>query len=448
MYQEKFVEIFSKHRSKLTPEIAGILRQQLPSLPAKKIERLLRGTLKILELYPALSEENLEAEARHVLHDIIREEYVEDLKLEDVLRVKIAIRDWAFNLLLQGLLADKVDQADVLQFTEWRNRVSRNLSLHLIAFYEKTYQTRIHSLDDNYKSLLNRIHDLVLVVGTNGALAYANQKVLGFLGYSKKQLAKKNFFEILHPGDLDVFKKLFQNCPKEGAFLDLRILNHENQTKIIGFMIVRNGKRWGGVALECVGHDLSNNMLLEAKLDDRYQRMQEAYIELGRVNRQVIFLSDLCSLFASFDDHNERVNYVLYVIAQLLAADTVIFRELDPDKKCLVFRNAYKYEEEWKEIRFNKDQKHLSWQTVLQYKKHYIPDIPRDQEHNYYGITKRCNFNSIITFPVILAGKVLGVISALAHKTDAFSEHPAEILEAVINQFALLWELRRLKLNK
>ena len=442
MYQEQFIEIFEAHRALVVAEVEGILRQQLPDFTEQKIKRLLKGTLKILKLYPALSQVAIDRKTQKALQEIVKNEYIDGMSLEKVLQIKLLIRDWGFQMILKQLLAQKVGVEDLVQFMHWRNQVSQNLSLHVIAFYEKTYQEKIHRLDDNYKGLLDRIYDLVLVVGADGRLEYFNQKTSGFLGYVPKQLSKLQVSDLIHPGDLDAFQKLFKDCPKEGVSLDLRILNHDSQTKIVNFFIARNKKRWSKVVLECVGHDLSGDLLLESKLEERYRKMQEAYIELGKVNRQVIFLADLCSLFSRFDDYTERINYVLYVIAQLLQADTILFRELDQAKKCLTFRHAYKFEEEWAEIMFTKDQTHVSWQAILQRRRIYVPDISRDQEHNYYGLTKRFNFNSVLAFPVIFAGKSLGVINAFASKTDAFNEYPVEILEAVVNQFALLWHLQ------
>jgi len=90
----------------------------------------------------------------------------------------------------------------------------------------------IEESERRYRTLTNSVHDFIMRRHRNGTITYASPSVKQQLGWSHEELCHKNYFELIHPKDLeDINKQLakIEGCSDASVTLNYRVLQPDNQ---------------------------------------------------------------------------------------------------------------------------------------------------------------------------------------------------------------------------
>ncbi|MDD4352080.1 MAG: PAS domain S-box protein [Candidatus Gracilibacteria bacterium] len=435
MSAKEFKLLFQKHEARILAYYENFLRQHYLHFDDKTVARFLRNAKQILQISQNFNGKEISQKEQQIIDKIVKEEVLIGMNLDQALKLKMVLRSGVFLLLSKEVIA--AGETQCLKFLEWYDKVSQHVSVRVIETYEDLYLKNVSSRESAYKSLLDRSFDLILVITANGTFEYFNKQVEVFSGYSRSHLKKMHYTELFHPGDHDKLKKLLNGISQEKTPLALRLLTKQNATKNIMLEIIKRSKGQRVLALECVGRDLSVDESQKARLDERYKKMQEAYIELGKVNRQTSFLQELCVSLATDQDLTEGIRYILYVLATFLEADNVVLRELGPQKVKLIFIAAHNLEEEWEKVKFIKNKKNIDWDAVDSGKIIYVPDLKYDNIHKHHDLVKKHGFQSAISLPIYFRGEIIAVITAFSNKVDSFYEYQEDFVGALLGQLSV-----------
>jgi PAS domain S-box-containing protein len=86
--------------------------------------------------------------------------------------------------------------------------------------------------EDRYRDLFENARELIQVVAPDGALLYANRAWRETLGYPQEELARLNFFQVIHPESHSQCQEMFR-----------RVLAGETVERIEMVFVARNGQR-------------------------------------------------------------------------------------------------------------------------------------------------------------------------------------------------------------
>jgi len=183
--------------------------------------------------------------------------------------------------------------------------------------------------------------------------------------------------------------------------------------------------------------DVTERKELEKKLKDRYEKMQQAYLELGKVNRQMASLIDISSILATDLEPNEVFEFILSSIAILSDADTATLRKYNNNKKTLDLVATYKMEYMWEKARSLRVNNSVSGHTILHKESIKVDDIHTDNSHKYLAIIKKSDLKSTYALPLIVAGKPVGTLSLYSFKKGSFNDLNEELITALIGQASI-----------
>jgi PAS domain S-box-containing protein len=106
-----------------------------------------------------------------------------------------------------------------------------------------------------YESVVEDGSDIIFVVDYDAKFLYHNASVKETLGYSNKALVGRNFFEFIHPNELDEFKRKFGLCKKKPYFqgVEFQFLCKDGTYRFLEFNSINLKQKDGlnGLIMDC-----------------------------------------------------------------------------------------------------------------------------------------------------------------------------------------------------
>ncbi|NQZ08001.1 MAG: GAF domain-containing protein [Algicola sp.] len=179
-----------------------------------------------------------------------------------------------------------------------------------------------------------------------------------------------------------------------------------------------------------------NNRNLESKVAVRTA-------ELEKSNQSLTALSEICTEISSTLDISKLMNTVYSRIKGLMAVDAFCIGIYEPDKNCITFKFAIESDQRLPEVNMALTEKGRPavWCIVNQ-QPMIIGDSEKDYEY-YFGhlpIPKAKLGNeteSLIYWPLIAGGQIIGVLTVQSYQKNAYSEHQQDIIQMLASTTAI-----------
>ncbi len=168
------------------------------------------------------------------------------------------------------------------------------------------------------------------------------------------------------------------------------------------------------------------------------QRYHKKIDELIMVKEELHDIFKLNRFLRSTIHPKKIFSLITQLTCKLMRTDACILRLVDEEKKVLVVNSGYRISDAFiKKFPVLKDSEYICGITTEAKKPLAIYDVAKDPTVKYKELIKKEGFRSMISVPVSLKDKLLGIICAFSKKARHFTAEEIEVLNIFASQVAI-----------
>ncbi|HWR61916.1 MAG TPA: HD domain-containing phosphohydrolase, partial [Clostridia bacterium] len=337
---------------------------------------------------------------------------------DEIKEVADAFNEMAENL--KNTYSDLRKRTDELYSN---NRELHSANLQLEASYEQLEATmgQLNESEEKYRTLMDNVSDMVLVVSPEENIAYINNSVEKILGYKESDLIGKSILKIVrheYPGFPVLAAPANDYREFEGAFMrnDGSLIQVEGSTKR-----VMEDDRVAGI--QAIVRDVTQKKAMELQLRRKYGELQT----LNRISNTLASTMDLNNMLTIVVNHVADVSQALVCVIRLISERDPYILEL----KALKGIKTEKYDRSSIDIR-----KDITGQ-VFEKKETIIFEFNEENiPYEYYRSLYRDNGARCVALtPIMVKAKVIGVLCANLEEKP--KKELVELISSLANNVAI-----------
>ncbi len=239
-----------------------------------------------------------------------------------------------------------------------------------------------------------------------------------------------------HASD-DARFKFFHRLPEDRyqAFVSVPIIS---KGEVIGVINVQHkrSKRYGEgtLALLLTIANQVGGAIGNARLYDEMREKARRLETLSQVSETVVsnrLIEDVLEL-------------IVTMIAQLMSSKICSIMLVDPDSGELRITATQSLSDAYRGKRPLKVGQSMSGRAVQEQRPVYVPDVTEEGGYFYRDLAKQEGLHSLLSVPMLMKTKTIGVINVYTSILHVFSEEETKTLQAIANQSAVAIEHTRL----
>jgi signal transduction protein with GAF and PtsI domain len=168
------------------------------------------------------------------------------------------------------------------------------------------------------------------------------------------------------------------------------------------------------------------------------------YDEMRQKARRLETLSQVSETVASNRLLEEVLQLIVSMTAQLMSSKISSIMLLDQDSEELRIAATQSLSEAYRRKPPLKIGQSMSGRAVREQRPVYIPDVTDEGNYFYRDLAKQEGLHSLLTVPMLIKEKVIGVINVYTSMRYVFSEEEVKTLQVIANQAAVAIEHTRL----
>lgn len=231
--------------------------------------------------------------------------------------------------------------------------------------------------------------------------------------------------------------KPFRQLPEDRfeAFLSVPITIRD---RLVGAITVQHREprrhRRETVALAQIIGRLVGGAIANARLYQDASRRRRGLETLAQVSEAVISSRYL----------DEVLQLIVTVTAELMGSNICSLMLLDEAKQVLVIKATQALSPAYRHKPPIKVGQSISGRVVQARKPVSVLDVTKDSSYMYPDLAKREGLRSLLSVPMVMQGRVIGVINCYTSQAHRFSEEETRVLSTIANQAASAIERTRL----
>lgn len=155
-----------------------------------------------------------------------------------------------------------------------------------------------------------------------------------------------------------------------------------------------------------------------------YKAHLEALYEISKAIASDQYLEDILKL-------------IVVVTAQVMSSNICSLMLIDEDKKELIVRATQSVSELYNQKPSLKIGEGIAGMVVKKNRPIMIMDVTKEKEYKFAHIAEKENLKSLLSVPMTVRGKVIGVINCYTQKEHKFTETEVNMLTSIANQAAV-----------
>ncbi|MGQ9632369.1 MAG: GAF domain-containing protein [bacterium] len=172
-------------------------------------------------------------------------------------------------------------------------------------------------------------------------------------------------------------------------------------------------------------------MSADRKSSDTYREQIEALYKISSAITSDLYLDDILAL-------------IVTVTAEVMGSKICSLMLLDEDKGELVIRATQSVSEEYNKKPNLKVGEGIAGRVAKENRPIAVFNIAEDKEYKYKDIALREGLRSLLSVPLSVRGKVIGVLNSYTSYPHRFTSNEINVLTTVANQAAIVIENARL----
>ncbi|KUO76743.1 MAG: hypothetical protein APF77_12675 [Clostridia bacterium BRH_c25] len=329
----------------------------------------------------------------------------------------------AFNEMAGNLKNTYTDLHKRTEELRLNNEELQSINIELEASYGQLEATmaQLNESEEKYRTLMDNISDMVLVVNPENKLVYINSSMEKILGYNESELIGKSILNIVkheYPGFEELAAPRNDYREFEGKFLkkDGSLIRVEGSTK----RVIEDEKV---VGIQAIVRDVTQKKTMELQLRKKYNELQT----LNRISSTLTSTMDLNNMLIAV------VNQVAEITEALICAIRLV-SDKDPYKlelKALKGIRTEKYDRGTIDIRDD-----IAGQAVVRKSTIVIELEGENIPQGYYEVLCKENGAKCVVFtPIMVKSKVIGVMCTTLKQKP--KEELIELISSLSNNIAI-----------
>lgn len=199
---------------------------------------------------------------------------------------------------------------------------------------QKRVENDLRESEDKYRTIIENIHDVVMIVDSNLTITYISDSIKSASGFAVEEVIGKNIFNFIHPDNLSGAQdKLNTALKSDGKVLPFEAIvvtkdNKSNYVEASGRLIKNsNGKLVLGIAIL---HDITERKNYEKELIEAKEKLSKSNEELKYAKGELQLIFDNVNAVIWSTDLEQRTSRVSKRITKLLGFSNKEF-ERNPD---------------------------------------------------------------------------------------------------------------------
>lgn len=263
-------------------------------------------------------------------------------------------------------------------------------------------------------------------------------------GYKEEEIIGKPIACII-PDDRRIAgesQQIIEEVKTKGSVRNFETVRaHKNGTPITISLTCSAVKDMHGniIGLSALYRDITAQKKWERELQDRFEKMQEAYREMGRQRRFLDYLTDMINMATSSHANVKQIaTFLVNAMVMATKVDAATFRLLDSASGKLTLVAQSGLGEEWwtkKSVPYSGS---LLEKAVAQGYALKILDILSDPRYSSPGLARKNNLRSALVIPLLVKNGVLGSLTLYLSQEGNLSLLDDEFIMVFAKQAALV----------
>ncbi len=289
----------------------------------------------------------------------------------------------------------------------------------------KRSQEALREAEEKYRRIFEDSKDMLYMVSADGKLIEVNQAGADLLGYgSKEEIMQGDVREVfLHPEDP---KRIMERVGEEGFVKDLEVKLKKKDGAPVDVLLTANARRDDSgkiVSYEGTIKDISDRKKMEEELVQRTREL-EALNEMGALINQTLDIDKVLPIALE-----KAVHLTGYEMGGVHLANE--------DERTFEFKHHFKHSTRLAEMaKIHKYGEGAAGRAVI-LKRPVIFSVDDHPASRLAPILREEGVQTILAFPLLGKGKVVGAISLLSRFRRDLSQREVHLLESIGNQIGL-----------
>lgn len=195
------------------------------------------------------------------------------------------------------------------------------------------------------------------------------------------------------------------------------------------------------IGYSAVYRDITMQKQWERDLQARFDKMQDAYMEMGKLRRYVDYLVDLLDLGTGVWEGSNIYQFIVNAMMMFSKADAVILRRYEKAKEKLVLVANTGTAKDWHTKGAISVNGSLAEQAFLTKKPIKVIDVTQEPRYRTPGLARKNNLRSLLLIPMIVREEKIGTISVYISTENRIDVLDHEFIPLFARQAAIVLKL-------
>lgn len=200
-------------------------------------------------------------------------------------------------------------------------------------------------------------------------------------------------------------------------------------------------KRGKSMGYSAIYRDVTLQKQWQRDLEQRFDKLQNAYNEMGKLRRYIDYMVDLLDLAVTPTSHSDVCQFVVTAMIMVSHADTVTLRLFDHKENKLVLVTTAGNSTDWTSKGSISLKGSLAEKVFFDGKPLKILDVTQEPLYEAPGLARKNNLRSLLLIPLIYCDKPVGTISVYISAQKSLDILDHEFLPRFAKLAALIFSL-------
>jgi len=295
----------------------------------------------------------------------------------------------------------------------------------------KRAEVTLRASEERYRALFENVPEIVYALAPDGRFTLLNPAFENITGWAAQDWLGQSFEELIHPDDRALARQEFQRALRGETrdFRELRLLAKSGETLVMEVLGVAQRQNGQVVSVSGFAHDITARKQAEQALR-RFAQREEGLVALGRALAATL---DLKSLYRAAHQHLQTLidcpNFAISLFDQTTQTLRVAYLKTNNDEPEVALLPPLKFDAQQSSTGRSL--------AIATQKPAIVDDLIATARAKAITIGSEQLPDSAIYVPMIVEGKVLGLLELQSYRSHAYTPEDGEWLSVAANQIGL-----------